>query len=342
MRRPVYNAKEFKEALIKAEGQLTTVGRPSGPGAIVKLLPSEIETRPELFQPREFSFGLRSTDGDHVKRLKRSIGILGELDPVVVIKLGKKFVCVDGHHRLEAYKAEHWAKPIKCEWFGGTVREAVDESIRQNAKDRLNVAQADRLEAAWKRVLLGWGSKAEIVRLCGVSQGTVAQMRRVAARGREESDLGVKFREALGFKLIETSWSQAKLAFLGFEKNEIDDEVRAERLARRIRSRLTDLLSRDPKVTARALELYDPELPMAIADAWDKLNPLNAMADGEVGDVATNAKALSRPDNDLRREMREYRERISAIEAELTRRANGGTPSDITWDGWVRDEDQPT
>ena len=209
MRKPAYNASEVKEALAKAERQHTTVGRPARPDASVELLPSEVQMRPELFQPREFSFGLRATDRDHVKKLARAIGIQGELDPIVVIKLGKKFVCVDGHHRLEAYRAEKWVKPIKCEWFSGSVREAVDESVTRNAKDRLNVPQADRLEVAWKRVLLGWGSKAEIVRLCCVGDGTVAHMRRVMKLGREVTKQGKEFRNRLGFHLTETSWSQA-------------------------------------------------------------------------------------------------------------------------------------
>jgi hypothetical protein len=274
MRIAAHNANELEEAWAKAEQQF--VRRPASADATVELLPSAIQMRPELFQPREFSFGLRQTDPDHVKKLARAISIQGQLDPVLVIKLARKFVCVDGHHRLQAYKAENWAKPIKCEWFGGTLREAIDESVRRNAKDRLNVPQADRLEQAWKRVLLGWGSKAEIVRLCNVSDGTVAHMRRVKERGREQSNRGDEFRSRLGFKLNETSWSQAKLVFLGVEQNEIDDELRAERLARRISARLTNLLSRDPKITARALELYDPELRQGILEAWRTPNVATA------------------------------------------------------------------
>jgi hypothetical protein len=335
MRKPAYNASDVKEALAKAERQHTTAGRPVRADASVDLLPSEVQMRPELFQPREFSFGLRATDRDHVKKLARAIGIQGELDPIVVIKLGKKFVCVDGHHRLEAYREKKWVKPIKCEWFGGNVRE-VDESVTRNAKDRLNVPQADRLEAAWKRVLLEWGSKAEIVRLCGVGDGTVAQMRRVKERASEQGQLGIDFRRSLGFRLNETSWSQAKLAYLGVEKNEIDDELRAERLARRIRARLTNLLSRDPKVTARALALYDPELPKGIADAWGVPSAGSAMADGEDGNGVNAAAALSGSDKALQREAETHRQRISAIEAELARRACGGTPSDHAWDEWTR------
>ncbi len=232
--------------------------------------------------------GLRTTDREHVKKLARAVSIQGELDPIVVIKLGKKFVCVDGHHRVEAYKDAKWTKEIRCEWFGGTVREAVDESMRRNAKDRLNVPTADRLEAAWRRVLLGWGSKAEIVRLCNVGDGTVAQMRRVLEHWRKQDTLGKEFRRNLGSgHLFDTGWSVAKLAWLGVGAGEIDDELRAQRLARRMRARLTDLLSRDPAVTARALELYDPALPKGIADAWSVPRVVSATADSEGDPYAT-------------------------------------------------------
>jgi hypothetical protein len=52
------------------------------------------------------------------------------------------------------------------------------------------------------------------------------------------------------------------------EPEEIDEATQAERLARRMRARLEDLLSRNAKVTALALELYDPKLPTEIAKAW--------------------------------------------------------------------------
>ena len=336
MKKPAYTAKELKEAIAKAEQQITTVGRPKGAHATVKLLPSQIEIRPELFQPREFSFGLRKTDPDHVKKLKRALSVKGELDPIIVIKLGKKWVCVDGHHRLEAYKADGWTKPIVCEWFGGSVREAVDESVIRNEKDHLNVSQSDRLEAAWKRVLLGWGSKAQIVNICGVGDGTVAQMRRVATRGRELSKLGDVMRNNLGVPLMETSWSQAKLAYLGVEQKEISEELRAERLARRMRARLTNLLSRDPKITARALQLYDPELPKGITEAWRAPNPVSFIADEQDDEGANEAAMLSGSDKALQGALEAYRRRMAAVEGEIARRAKGGTPSDHAWDKAVR------
>ncbi len=328
MRAAAHNATKLQQALGKAERQLNTKGRPKH--GTVELFPSEIKTRPELFQPREFSAGLRETDQDFVKQLTRTIGILGELDAIVVIKIGTKFVCVDGHHRIQAYKEAKWAKPIKCEWFGGSVREAVDESMRRNTKDRLNVPQADKMENAWKRVLLDWGSKAEIVKLCGVGEGTVAHMRRVKRQGFEDSPRGKEFRRRLGGgSLQETSWYQAKLAELGVEPKEIDDEVRAERLARRIRSRLEDLLSREPTVTARALELYDPALPKEIARAWHAAVKDNTVTEREEGEAEYGpAMGLAATDFALKRTLETRRKQVSDIEAELQRRANGGVPAE--------------
>jgi hypothetical protein len=42
---------------------------------------------------------------------------------------------------------------------------------------KLNISQPNRSEEAWKRVLMGWGSKSQIVQLCSVSDGLVAEMR---------------------------------------------------------------------------------------------------------------------------------------------------------------------
>jgi hypothetical protein len=67
---------------------------------------------------------------------------------------------------------------------------------------------------------------------------------------------------------MDTSWYSAKLAALGLAPEKIDEQEQAERLARRMRARLDDLLSRDVNITARALRLYDPELPKKLTAAW--------------------------------------------------------------------------
>ncbi len=301
------DAKTLKAALAGAEAARSVHKRP--PDGMVNLKPSQIRVRPELFQPRNFVHGHGTIDTEWVASLAKRIGAVGELDPPVVIKLGKDWVCVDGHHRVEAYKraAARWSnKPIRCTWFGGTVREAVDEAMRGNSKDRLNVTQKDRMEQAWKRVLLDDKSKAEIAKLCGVGERSVAYMRSVVTAYSDTSDgaarlLRDRFRKNLGVPLEEASWGIARMAFHGVESKERDAEQRAETLAKTINSRLTNLLKRDPEVTARALALYDPELPAKLMAAWGK--PRDARLNGyDIDETSEDPEPLAyaqAPDGDF-------------------------------------------
>jgi hypothetical protein len=250
----------------KAQAELV---RPNNGETTVTLKVQEIATRTELFQPRGFFHQLFEIDNAHVTKLEREIRIKGELDPVIVVKLGETWTCIDGHHRLAAYEKNRWTQPITCVWFGGSIKEAVDESIRRNAIVKLEVPQPDRLEEAWRRVVLGWGSKADIVKLCGVGDGTVAKMRRAKELYKLRGDIGAKlFRERLGQRLEETRWSAVLAAYHDLPERLFDEKEKAAKLARQLRARMDDKLSRDPVITARAIALYDAELPDKL---WQRL-----------------------------------------------------------------------
>lgn len=275
-----HSAKARKEAMVEAEATLKRPGPKDSRQLSLKL--TGIKTRPVLFQPREFSAGLRDTDKHHVETLKHNAEVNdGKLDPVLVIKLGREWVCVDGHHRLAAYGEIDKNTMVPCEWFEGTVRDALDESMRRNNKDKLNVPKQDKYEEAWKRELIGGWSKREVRTICHVSESTIAQMRRVIRAAQADDAEGAMFREQLAVKtptqaadaLMVTSWSMIKLKYRGISDQEITAEGRAERLAQAINRRLEDTLSRDPAVTARALQLYDPELPGKLMEAWGKPAP---------------------------------------------------------------------
>jgi hypothetical protein len=62
--------------------------------------------------------------------------------------------------------------------FMAACGEAADAGLKRNNIIKLNIKQPDRMEEAWKRVLLGWGSKKHIVKACGVGDGAVATLRR--------------------------------------------------------------------------------------------------------------------------------------------------------------------
>src|SRR5512143_1207645 len=87
-------AKALKNAIESAEWKRDVRHRPAD--GIINIEPWRIETQPEMFQIREFVYGHKDTDLDYVKTLERKIGIVGELDPPIVIKVDGRWVCVDG------------------------------------------------------------------------------------------------------------------------------------------------------------------------------------------------------------------------------------------------------
>jgi hypothetical protein len=280
-----------------------------------------------------------------VERLVGQIGTAGELDPILVIRLGEAWVCVDGHHRVKAYRKDKWEGTIKCEWFGGSVREAVDEGMRRNSTIKLELHRADRQQQAWKRVLLGWGSKSEIVRLCGVGEGIVAHMRRVKERANADTEEGKEFRQSLGVKIEESAWSLARLAYEGAERKQIGIEELAGKLAREIGSRLQSRLSEDPEVTARALAIHDPELPtpltMALLATRENGRDGNGSNPTELRGKAAVAELERRqqtPTADLMRQRAWLAEAQQRVEAELARREKV-SHSDLIWGSCLPDND---
>jgi hypothetical protein len=254
------NAQVVAAALSEAERELEQPSSAERP-LYVNVKPANIATRLELFQPRRFSAGLREADPKHVKDLATRITRKGDLDPILIIKLAGSWVVVDGHHRLAAYLSLKRKSDIKCEWFTGTVREAADESLRRNEIIKLAINVADRQEEAWRRTLNNWGSKSEVVKLTGTSEGIVSMMRRVVKQHRaQETPAGQQLRQQLGPKLSQYSWSRVRAEWVGLTPAEWSLEEAAAKLARNLSKRMTNTLSENPVVTARALWIYDAHM----------------------------------------------------------------------------------
>lgn len=254
--------RELADEIAAAERQI--VQPPEGKAKSERIAPRSITTRPELFQPRVMG---TEHDPAQVRKLERTIATKGELEPPLVVKLGRKWVCVDGHHRLEAYRKRDWQTPIECIWFAGTVREAVDEGVRRNTVVKLDMGLASRQEAAWQRVVLGWGSKKQIIETTNVSDGVVAMMRRVEKSHRAQDSVGAEFRKRLPRNIKQVSWSEARIAYLNGTPTEWDHEKAAETLARQLRKRMEGKLSENVVVTALALKKYDEDLPRRLIGA---------------------------------------------------------------------------
>src|SRR5262249_36340368 len=139
-----------------------------------------------------------------------------------------------------------------------------DESVRRNDVTKLEMSTGDRYEAAWQRVVLGIGSKSAIVRLTGVSDGLVADMRRVAKAHKGDNAFGRAFRAKLR-TLEDATWWLARSTYRNETQEQWDVREQAALLARSMRNRLEGRLSENKVVTAMALAIYDPELPKPLA-----------------------------------------------------------------------------
>jgi ParB-like chromosome segregation protein Spo0J len=328
-------AQTLSKAALRAERELL---RPNEQEArTIEVMPGAVETRPELFQPRMLTHGGRVVDARHVKKLAKRIGNTGaELEPVVVVKLSGRWVCVDGHHRLEAYDWLNWEGPIKAIWFEGTVREAVDESLRLNEVDKLEMSLQDNYEQAWQRTVLRWGSKAEVVKATNVSTTLVAHMRRVVEAYYRMDETGARMRRSLGL-LENNTWSAARSAHLGTSSAGRDLQERAATLAKQLTKRMTNMLSKDPEVTALALKLYDRDLPQPLDDALQQYITKEGDDDG-AGELPTvPGAAIREMTADQLLERLEQNQDMSAylarkrmeLAGEQDRRAILGTPSEV-------------
>jgi len=311
LRGEVHTTAAREEALADAESRLIREGHTS----TIFLRPKQIKTMPELFQPRTLSYDGRATNEDHVKVLVDAIKIDGKIEPPpLVIKLrGKGFVIVDGHHTLAAYKKVKENEQIECEWFNGTAREAWDEALRRNRKDKLPMHRDDKSQAAWERVLIGGRTATQIKAVTGISVRTVRRMGKVKKAARR----GGRFQRALienasGMQreitdddsgkaaltcLKRISWRRAWLLYAGVGDREISDEEDAVSLLRKLKGNVPGKLMMRPRVVALALKLYDEHLPEGLTAAWKDLN--------EHPEALEEARAA------YRRAAQQYQERVS-------------------------------
>ena len=108
------------------------------------------------------------------------------LDAISVISFGHEWFLVDGHHRLMAYRKVAWAELIPVEVIATSlsglerVAFAERESTSRNSKNRLNMSEPEKADAAWRAVVVRDDlSKRDTAKLYSVSPSTVANMRKV-------------------------------------------------------------------------------------------------------------------------------------------------------------------
>ncbi len=205
---------------------------------------------------------------NRAENIARSIGQLDELtrvlkatkkplDPVVVTAVGNKFYLLEGHHRLEAYQAAGWSKPIPVRYFERAVAQAKDEALRLNIKDKLPMSRAEKFDAAFRLVKRGEKTQEQIRDMTTVSVRTIANMVRVLRDHPTAKDYAWSKARALQFKQDDD------------ERGSGDwQEEKAQKLAKQLVKNVGVGFVRDTDITARALAIIDEDLPAALIGEW--------------------------------------------------------------------------
>jgi hypothetical protein len=146
---------------------------------------------------------------------------------------------------------------VPVRYFEGTVREAQDEALRLNIKDKLPMSRAEKFEAAWRLVQRGEKIQEEIADLTAVSLRTIATMAKVL-RDKPEA--------------AKYPWRRARAYEFGSDTMETNNrdwwEEKAQKLAKQLVKNVGVGFVRDTDITARALEIVNDELPRALIYEW--------------------------------------------------------------------------
>lgn len=211
-----------------------------------RVLIADLTTDEATFQPR-FG-GLRA---DHVAKLEDTLRRVGELDPPEVWQNPETGVLVvaDGHHRLAAYQEVNPGGKIQVRVYRCELKAAMVLPMLENVKDRLPLTYGEKANQAWQRVCAQDWSKNEIKQRCGVSDGTVARMRRIrrVLSGRGDD--------------LPRSWGEAQLLHDGKEPGEWSASRREEWILEQAESadkafgrKLADLIRRCPDAAGILIE----------------------------------------------------------------------------------------
>lgn len=231
------------------------------PQTVEELGVKQVQTFPALFQ---FRTPKADDSESHIIKLHRAIKRQGKpLQAVKVFWLGDAWVCIDGHHRLQAYKraieSGHWQEvaPIPVEAFTGTLVAAIKEANAENPRAALQMDDGQKEEAAWQLVTtVPELSKKEVADQAGVGTTTVANMRRALKFIQENHSRN---------QPSEFPWWQARrMERDGEDGSRMDAEAarreRVQKMAAALHKKFGDVFKRDPSLLAEVLKEYDEDI----------------------------------------------------------------------------------
>lgn len=232
------------------QAALEELGAYSGP--IQMSLPlGSVGAAEDVFQHRVYD-PYDNSSSRHVEGLVRALRDAGDLEPISVLPLAHtgRFIVIDGHHRIAAYRKARKTE-IPAEVFQGTLADALVLSAKGNTRDKLPMTKAGKMQAAWSMVCnVPSLSKAATVKAAGVSDGTVATMRATRQRllAEQVDPTSMKWEEARTYGRDKGEWS------------EDETEAMAQDWCNRLQQAFGPSASANPEIFLKALELYSPNL----------------------------------------------------------------------------------
>jgi len=231
--------------------QLRT-GKPKPATKPTTLPLGKVKLWPEVFQQRRPA---KFAQDAHIRALasKAKSSPNGALDPLTVWWDGKAWACIDGHHRMDAYRVAG-TSDIPVVVFEGSIEDALVLSAKANTRDKLQMGRGEKSNAAWHLVVHTSLSKLEQADASGVSERQVALMRKAKAT-----------LEAMGLENLEDmGWEEARRKAAGEDAMPEWDEGGTEKRAQVMATRLHKVLGlgalKNIEVFARAVEIYSPLL----------------------------------------------------------------------------------
>lgn len=205
-------------------GKERATGRPTPHGRITSLKLNQIALAPSVFQVRQIQDSYEHHISDrHSETLKDCISASLDwtLEPIIVWWSGKRWIAIDGHHRIEAYRRldkERKGKlgDIPVVVFEGTLGAAISRSIELNTRDKLPMTHADKANAAWRLVVEGELTLAEISRITTIHRNTLSTMSKVARELKRKYPL-TYLDEALG-----VTWDEARRSEIPQARGDFD------------------------------------------------------------------------------------------------------------------------
>lgn len=203
----------------------------------------------------------------HIKDLAKAPLAGIPLDHITVFWVGAYWVLLDGHHRLAAYRKAGWKHDVPVVVFRGDLDRAIGYAGKANSGDKLAMSRSEKQGLAWRLTCATGLSRSQTVLASKVSDGIVAEMRRVKEKLIRERGMSLA-------DVAQLTWWQAKQKASGTEQEagEVDYEAQLEEEAQELANRLVRVFGKHHhlrhEVLALALEKYDRRLPEALRECW--------------------------------------------------------------------------